>query len=113
MQLRTLASAIALGLAALTLPTAAQAHIQLLSPKPRHPGTDPPLKKMPCGVTGEGRSTITTTFKPGEMITVMWEETISHPGHFRIAFLADGDNFPEPKGFMDIMNPAVAPILAD
>jgi hypothetical protein len=111
MQFRTLVRA--LGAAAVLLPSAAQAHIQMLKPNPRHPGTDPPLKVGPCGESNETRSKIINVFKPGEMITVSWNEFIPHPGHFRIAFLANGDAFPEPKSFTDIVMPPVLPILAD
>jgi hypothetical protein len=113
MQLRTLVGGLLLGLTVVLFPTLAQAHIQLLSPKPRHPGTTPPLKQAPCGVAGEKRSSTINTFKPGDMITVMWDEYIPHPGHFRIAFLADGDAFPEPMSYTDIVKPEMPPILAD
>lgn len=46
-----------------------------------------------------------TTFQPGEVITVLWDETVDHPGHYRISFddaghdafqnpNNPGDNFP-------------------
>jgi len=41
---------------------------------------------------------------------VRWTETVPHEGHFRIAFLQDGQNFPVPTG---IQMPAVAPVLVD
>jgi hypothetical protein len=118
MQLRTLIRALTIGLVAMLLPALADAHIQMLNPRPRHPETgnalSPLIKQAPCGVTGERRTTnIINYFKPGQMITVMWNEYIPHPGHFRIAFLADGDNFAEPTSFTDVQQPAMLPILAD
>jgi hypothetical protein len=118
MQLRTLIRALPIGLVAVLLPALADAHIQLLNPRPRHPETGNALsaliKAPPCGVTGERRTTsIINYFKPGQMITVMWNEYIPHPGHFRIAFLADGDNFAEPTSFTDVQQPGTLPILAD
>jgi MYXO-CTERM domain-containing protein len=111
MQLRS--GAIALALGVVCLPSLANAHIRLTFPKPRHAGASPPLKEQPCGVGNEKRSNIINYFKPGEMITVTWNEFIPHPGHFRIAFLADGDAFPEPTSFTDIRKPETPPILAD
>src|SRR5215212_6045740 len=103
MQVRTIAITLALGV--VSLPSVADAHIRLTFPKPRHPGVSPPLKEQPCGVGLEKRSTIINYFKPGQTITVTWNEFIPHPGHFRIAFLADGDAFPEPTSFTDIKKP--------
>jgi hypothetical protein len=118
MQLRTLVRTLSIGLVAMLLPALADAHIQLLNPKPRHPETGNALsallKAPPCGVAGERRTTnIINYFKPGQTITVTWNEYIPHPGHYRIAFLADGDNFAEPTSFTDVRQPAVLPILAD
>lgn len=70
-------------------------------------------KQGPCGVNGDGRTTnpaLITSYRPGETITVRWTETIPHAGHFRIAFLQDGQSFPVPTG---IQMPAVAPVLLD
>jgi MYXO-CTERM domain-containing protein len=115
MKLRTSVSVSSLlgGLALAALSSSAEAHIRMVFPNPRHPGMGPPLKEAPCGVEGEKRSKIINTFKPGEKITVKWVEYISHPGHFRIAFLPDGDAFADPKSYTDIMKPEAPPILAD
>lgn len=83
----------------LLLARVANAHIALVSPKARNADQ----KDGPCGVAGDKRGTTVTTFKPGETITVEWKETVSHPGHFRISFDADGqDGFADPKGFTDL-----------
>jgi hypothetical protein len=114
MKSRTFASALGVvGAITIALSSSAEAHIRMVFPNPRHPGMGPPLKAPPCGVPGEKRSKIINTFKPGEKITVKWVEYISHPGHFRIAFLADGDAFTDPKSYTDIMKPEAPPILAD
>jgi hypothetical protein len=80
----------------------AAAHIRLDVPAGRYnedPQQSSKQKQGPCGVTGDSRTTnadLVSTFKPGEMITVQWTETVNHPGHFRIAFLEKGQAFPEP-----------------
>ncbi len=66
----------------------ASAHITMTSPTPRT--TD--NKAGPCGATGSTRGSHVATFAPGEKITVEWDETIDHPGHYRIAFDSDGDD---------------------
>jgi MYXO-CTERM domain-containing protein len=62
----------------------ARAEIQLTSPQPRTFAE----QNGPCGTPA--RSTIATTFFAGEQIFVEWDETIDRPGHYRIAFDADG-----------------------
>jgi phage tail protein X len=61
------------------------------------------MKEGPCGMTGGTRGENVYTYEPGETITLTAVETIRHPGYFRIAFDADGDD--------DFIDPAsVAPI---
>ncbi|MDC0676874.1 SCE4755 family polysaccharide monooxygenase-like protein [Sorangium atrum] len=82
------------------------AHIDLTSPAPRH--ADDQQKVSPCGARGDARGETVTVFEPGETITVMWNETIDHPGHFRIMFDDDGfDDFPEPANENDLCEPGV------
>jgi hypothetical protein len=97
----------------------AHAHISLDEPKGRYWSdqemeTDQAKQKQgPCGVSGDRRTTnsaLVTTYRPGQTITVRWTETVPHEGHFRIAFLQDGQNFPVPTG---IQMPPVAPVLVD
>jgi uncharacterized protein (TIGR03382 family) len=84
-------------LAALLLTSAtAQAHIAMRFPVPR----TSELKTGPCGAVGSTRGTNVMTFQPGETITVEWDETADHPGHYRIAFDDSGDD-----GFVDPNNP--------
>src|SRR3569832_2872337 len=75
-------------------------HHDLISPKPRYND----LKSGPCdkGLTDARTTTNVTTFKPGETITVTWNEYIDHPGHFRIAFDPDGQRFTDPSSFTDV-----------
>ena len=87
--------------AALVLVSAgpASAHIQLTAPRPRVSG----LKTGPCGERDSTRSTNVCEFQPGATITVSWNETVDHPGHFRIAFDEDGDDgFANPTSFEDV-----------
>lgn len=50
--------------------------------KPRT--TDTGLKTAPCG--DAARTTAPVTLTPGQKVTVEWEETIDHPGFFRLSF---------------------------
>jgi uncharacterized protein (TIGR03382 family) len=85
-------------LGALVVPGVADAHIHLTNPLSR---TDLPTgdqKEQHCGTLNGTRTDRVTTYQPGQTITVTWQETINHPGHFRIAFQPNGDIFgiPEP-----------------
>ena len=65
---------------------------------------DSEIKLEPCGRTGGTRSTNVYTYRPGETITLALVEFIGHPGYFRIAFDADGDDdFVDPQ-FVDPIN---------
>ena len=74
----------------------ADAHIHLTSPLSRTDSPTGDQKAEHCGVAGQGRTARVTTLLPGATITVTWDETINHPGHYRIAFQPDGDTFPIP-----------------
>lgn len=86
-----------IAVAALAVPATAWAHIELTYPAPRTLS----LKQPNCGLTGSTRSVAPTVFAPGETITVTWTETINHPGHYRISFDADGEDFTIPLDFDD------------
>jgi MYXO-CTERM domain-containing protein len=76
----------------------AAAHIRLDFPAPRSAHQ----KYGPCGALGSVRGDVVTTFAPGETITVRWQETIGHPGHYRVSFDADGqDDFVDPASYTD------------
>jgi hypothetical protein len=98
--------------AALAAPLAAQAHVRLVSPVSRY-GDD--MKLGPCGRPGGTRSANVTTFAPGETITVVFDELIDHPGHYRIAFDPDGDDDLAPPAWSgtDWVPPAGVAVLQD
>jgi len=102
---RSLGVAIALSLSSVALP--ARAHISL-----ERAGThasrygDELIKEGPCGMAGGGRGANVYTYAPGETITVRLAEYVPHPGYFRIAFDADGDDdFVDPVS-IDPVDPA-------
>lgn len=54
-------------------------------------------KAGPCGAVGSSPGAVVGTFSPGQTITVTWDETVDHPGHYRIALDPDGgDDFQNP-----------------
>jgi hypothetical protein len=58
-------------------------------------GTTPPrdtstgLKSSPCG--GLARTKTPTILTAGQQLVVQWEQTINHPGYYRIAFSPAAD----------------------
>lgn len=96
--MRLLAPALTLTLATLVAAPAA-AHIQMSTPMARNTQQ----KTGPCGVA-EGqdmKGDPVATYQGGETITVVWEETVNHPAHYRISLDLDGqDDFVDP-GAMD------------
>jgi hypothetical protein len=74
---------------ALLLARPAAAHVRLESPASRY-GDE--MKLRPCGITGGVRTTRVTTVRPGQVVTVVFDEFIDHPGYFRIAFDPAGDS---------------------
>ena len=78
------------------------AHIEMTAPTVRF--NDGQNKWCPCGGGGGGqgndgcevsasdpnRGNTSTTFAPGETITVRWDETVNHSGRFRVSFDPDG-----------------------
>lgn len=80
----------ALLVAGLLAPSVAAAHAVLTYPPPRD-GTV--IKDAPCGGLNTTRGTNITTLSPGATITIQFKETIDHPGHYRISFDNDGQDF--------------------
>jgi hypothetical protein len=74
------------------IPSIAAAHISLTAPTPRHADQ----KTGPCGLANSQRGANVTTLKPGSQLLVRWNETIQHPGHFRISFDTNGQRFTIP-----------------
>lgn len=96
--------------AALSTAAVSRAHIDMLAPAPRHVGNDT-QKTGPCGTANSTRTNNPTVLDPGATITVTWDETIEHGGHFRLLFDEDGTDFPAPVDLEDICTPGdmVAP----
>jgi hypothetical protein len=117
----------ALLIASVGVPTPARAHFVLVTPDSwMSQGTfGDPQKVGPCGEEGGGTPTgKVTAFRPGQTIEVTIDETIHHPGHYRVALAVDSrvelpadppvtavDN--DPCGSTEIQDPPVFPILAD
>lgn len=80
-------------LASLVISGTASAHIAMTVPAVRTVDQ----KTGPCGAAGSTRGANVTTFAPGETITMEWDETVDHPGHYRIAFDDDGNDFQNPN----------------
>lgn len=76
--------------AVLLVTGATHAHLALDTPESRY-GMNV-LKDGPCGRADGVRSGNVTELEPGATIEVVFREYIDHPGHFRIAFDADGDD---------------------
>lgn len=62
------------------------------STPPRNNSTG--LKVGPCG--GIARTANPTILQAGQQLTIQFEETVNHPGYYRIAFSPAGDAFPDP-----------------
>jgi MYXO-CTERM domain-containing protein len=70
----------------------ASAHIQVRAPLQR----DVEQKNGPCGKAASQRGANICTFRPGQTVTIAFDETIEHPGHYRVAFDDDGQDFLNP-----------------
>ncbi len=96
-------------LAAFTLvPSFASAHVTLTSPTPRTTAQKDPV----CGVVNGARANV-TTIAPGSTITVEWLETVDHPGHYRIAFDDDGEDFPVPPTELEGASAGMPTVMID
>jgi MYXO-CTERM domain-containing protein len=87
--------------AVLLVASSAGAHIALTFPTARS-NDQVQLKTGPCGQSTTARTNKVSVFKPGQTITVTWNETINHPGHYRISFDPNGNNFVNPTSFTDV-----------
>jgi uncharacterized protein (TIGR03382 family) len=85
-------SAVAVALLTVASSTAA-AHAVLTYPPPR---STTEIKDYPCGALNSTRGANVTTLAPGSTLTVQFKETIEHPGHYRISFDLDGQDFVTP-----------------
>ena len=79
-------------------PALAHAHLALTNPAPR---ATPSIKTRPCGSAGSTRGANVVVLAPGAMLEVRWTETVNHPGHYRISFDPDGQDFTIPLSYTD------------
>ena len=106
--------------------TTARAHFILTSPPAVSDQNflGDPQKAPPCGDNGDAVATgIITDYQAGDVVTITIDETIFHPGHYRIALAVnDISELPaEPLvtpnntdcGTVPIQDPPVFPVLAD
>ena len=125
------ASWLALGLAA--LPAASQAHFRLLAPASWlvENQLGDPQKAAPCGGTNTdfGKPTYAVTdVKGGTALHVKVQETVYHPGYYRVALAVNSptelpvdpkaQTMTNDKGVVvsvsgEVMNPVAPPVLAD
>ena len=104
----------------------ASAHFILQAPASwrDHDVLGTPQKAPPCGDEGTAAKTgAITAFQTGQEITITLTETVTHPGHYRVALAVhDRSELPaEPPvtagstacGSVPIMDPPVFPVLAD
>jgi MYXO-CTERM domain-containing protein len=105
---------------------AAHAHFILTSPPAslEQNQLGDPQKAPPCGDNGGAVPTgIVTAYQGGDIVTITIDETIYHPGHYRVALAVnDPSELPEeppvtpndtPCGTAPIASPPVFPVLAD
>jgi hypothetical protein len=118
--------ALGLGIIALLGSAGADAHFRLVAPANwMMQSTDgSPQKTGPCGNEApQTPSNVTTPFRPGDTVTIQLNETVYHPGHYRVALAVNSPNElpPEPTvtpgttacGSVPIQQTPVFPILAD
>jgi hypothetical protein len=101
---------------------AAQAHFNLIMPPPADSAADGGKGAPPCGPTSA--SGVVTAVQGGHALTVSLNETVLHPGHYRIALSINSrSELPaDPIAVVDangnsvsapFEDPAVFPVLAD
>lgn len=118
-QFRLITSTIALTVASFS--GAAHAHFNLIMPPPADNATDGGKGAPPCGPTTA--SGVVTPVQGGHALTVSLNETVLHPGHYRIALSINSrSELPaDPVAVTNngisvsapFENPAVFPVLAD
>lgn len=83
----------------LLMPFAASSHFKLLEPVPTLAQSDrgDPQKKFPCGGTSADAGTPTgaiTNVNGGQTLHIKIQETVYHPGHYRVALARTPDKLP-------------------
>ena len=120
--------ALALGGFALLSSSNAEAHFKLMAPASWVVESDlgDPQKTGPCGGDAVTTTGAVTQFEAGQTITVTWQETVGHSGHFRISLAKDradlidpvvttttGDGTTGNSISAEIMAPVAYPVLMD
>jgi hypothetical protein len=124
----------AAGVVLALLPGAASAHFRLLAPASwiEENRLGDPQKAGPCGGTNTdyGKPTYAVTdVKGGTLLHIKVQETVYHPGHYRVALAVNSplELPPDPKGptmppnergqvmsiSAEVMNPVAPPVLVD
>ena len=78
-------------------PAGAHAHFVLKAPANwvMQDSLGGPQKMGPCGNEGpQTPSNAITPFQPGDQVTIQLDETIFHPGHYRVSLAATPNNLP-------------------
>jgi hypothetical protein len=122
-----------LALASAAIPTGSSAHFRLLAPASwlAENQLGDPQKAAPCGGTNAdfGKPTYAVTdVRGGTLLHVKLQETVYHPGHYRVALAVNSptelpldpkaQTMTNDKGAImslsaDVMDPVTAPVLAD
>lgn len=118
--------ALLLAVATLLSATEARAHFKLIAPQASYTqdGFGSPQKDRPCGpAAGAGTASgAVTVYKPGDTISITINETVYHPGHYRVSLAKDEASLPpDPAvkvgasqcGSADITANPTLPILKD
>jgi hypothetical protein len=101
-------SGVLVGAAVFGVSAAAGAHFVLKAPAnwAMQDTLGGPQKMGPCGNEGAPTpSNVVTPFQPGDQVTIQIDETIFHPGHYRVSLAATQNELPA--------EPAVTPSASD
>jgi MYXO-CTERM domain-containing protein len=117
--------ALALGLVLAAAPASAHIHLDAPADMLKQADNGDPQKTGQCGTADPTDPTvasgIVTKIKAGSKYTVKWTDTVTHPGHYRVAIGKSPADFKDPE--MDttggtcnsatVQDPPVAPVIAD
>jgi MYXO-CTERM domain-containing protein len=119
------------GTLSLLTSSTADAHFHVQTPTPwviENDGAGDPQKAAPCGVDSTVTytpSNVVTSYAPGQVVHIVWNETVQHSGWYRISLAADRADLKDPAystvpsllgpvaDDAAISNPPVAPVLVD
>lgn len=119
---------LAMGFSTLSWSEQSSAHFTLIKPASWvvEDSFGNPQKLAPCGGDNVVTSGDVTTFRVGSTIQVRWQETVGHPGHFRISLAKDRADLKDPpvtttngdgvSGLSltaEIVDPPAYPVLID